>query len=151
MVGVLHYLCVIYIWVPFCGSNTNLAIFKFLILFIPFLGIKQHADHTDTISAHLNGQYASANTQNNISTCVPSISQHLVIRDCLVVQIRVAILGAMMCAVEQNSCVWVAGITFVSSTLDLLANVWSRKPISNFSRVPKGTLRYFYIIPTLKI
>ena len=59
-------------------------------MLIPFSGIKQYAD---TISAHLNGQYASTSTQYNISTGVPRISQYLVTRDCLVANMHMVILG----------------------------------------------------------
>ena len=80
--------------IPFLGIKLQFCHFRIFTFFvIPFLGIKQHAQHADTISAHLNGRYAFANTQNNISTCVWSISQHLVIRDCLVAKIHVVILG----------------------------------------------------------
>ena len=40
--------------------------------------------------------------------------------------------------------------SWVSHSCHPLANAWSQKTISDFCRVPKGTLRYFYIIPTLK-
>ena len=133
--------------IPFYGIKLQIRHFKIFTFFvIPFYGIKQHARHAETLTTHLNGQYSFATMQNNISTGVPSRSQNLVIRDCLGATISVAIVGPLCVLLTKIHAFW----QWLSRSCYLLANIWSRKTISDFSSVSKGTVRYFSIISTRK-